>query len=77
MLAPDVSLIRLAEIGTALLRLAEQEVRRRGIEVLWLGASSNAEEFYLHLGYEPVGPRPPDDARPMRKRLTPVAEFGN
>jgi putative acetyltransferase len=56
-------------IGTFLLRLAEEELRRRGIEIVRVDASWNSEGFYLRHDYEFIGPRPPDDARPMRRRL--------
>ena len=56
-------------VGTSLLRFVEDILRRRGVSVIRADASWNAEDFYIRRGYEPLGPRPPDDARPMRKRL--------
>ena len=57
-------------IGTELLELAEKLMRDRGLPVVRAEASWNAEEFYIQRGYEPTGPRPPDGARPLEKRLT-------
>ena len=56
-------------VGTLLLRLVEDILRHRGVAVIRADASSNAEDFYTRRGYEPFGPRPPEDARPMRKGL--------
>lgn len=56
-------------IGTDLLKLVEAELRARGVDAIRADASRNSEAFYIHRGYEPLGPRPADDARPMRKRL--------
>src|SRR5215831_20671863 len=56
-------------IGSQLLRLVEDVLRGRGISVIRADASWNAEDFYIRCGYEPLGPRPPGDARPMRKHL--------
>lgn len=56
-------------IGAFLLGLAEDALRQRGIEIVRVDASWNSEGFYRRHGYEFLGPRPPDDARPMRKRL--------
>jgi putative acetyltransferase len=56
-------------IGTHLLQLVQAVLRRRGVEVVRVDASWNSEGFYLRHGYEPIAPRPPDDPRPMRKRL--------
>lgn len=58
-------------IGTRLLDTAEGLMRKRGVQVVRADASWNAEEFYLRRGYEPVGPRPADSARPLAKRLLP------
>ena len=58
-------------IGTALLGLAENLMRERGIQTVRADASWNAEEYYLRRGYEPTGPRPTDGARPLVKRLVP------
>jgi putative acetyltransferase len=56
-------------IGRRLLRFVEDALRGRGIAVIRADASWNAEGFYVRYGYEPAGPRPPRDARPMRKHL--------
>ncbi len=56
-------------IGSSLLRLVEDELRARGVCAIRVDASWNSEAFYVHRGYEPLAPRPLDDARPMRKRL--------
>jgi putative acetyltransferase len=56
-------------IGSRLLRLVEDLLCGRGISVIRADASWNAEGFYIRCGYEPLGPRPPADARPMRKHL--------
>jgi len=56
--------------GTELLGLLEALMRARGIPAITAEASANAEEFYRRRGYEPVGPRTPDGAQPMRKRLS-------
>ena len=57
-------------VGTELLGLLEASMRARGIPAITAEASANAEEFYRRRGYEPVGPRTPDGAQPMRKRLS-------
>lgn len=57
-------------VGTSLLELVEDVLRTRGVGVIRADASWNAEEFYLHRGYEPLAPRPANDPRPMRKVLT-------
>ena len=56
-------------IGSRLLRLVEDVLCGRGISEIRVDASWNAEDFYLRCGYEPLGPRPPSDARPMRRHL--------
>lgn len=56
-------------VGTELLRLAEELMRERGIRTVRAEASRNAEGFYLRRGYEPVGSRRPDGARPLVKSL--------
>jgi len=56
-------------IGSRLLRLIEDVLSGRGISVIRADASWNAEDFYVKCGYEPLGPRPPRDARPMGKHL--------
>ena len=56
-------------IGTKLLRMVENELRARGVQAIRANASWNSENFYMRRGYEPLGPRPPDDPRPMQKRL--------
>jgi putative acetyltransferase len=55
-------------IGSELLGGLEELMRTRGIQSIHAEASSNAEDFYLHRGYEPLGPRL-GDARQMMKRL--------
>ena len=37
-------------------------------------ASSNAEEFYLRRGYQPLSDRPVEEGRPMIKKLTRGSE---
>ena len=56
-------------IGSRLLRVIEDVLRGRGTSVIRADASWNAEGFYIRCGDEPLGPRPPADARPMRKHL--------
>ena len=57
-------------VGTELLGLLEALMRGRGIATVMAEASANAEEFYSRRGYEPVGPRTPEGAQPIRKRLS-------
>jgi ribosomal protein S18 acetylase RimI-like enzyme len=62
-------------VGRGLLRGAEQVIAARGYAEVRLDASVNAQRFYAGLGYEPAGPRHPEDgptfgAQPMVK---PVA----
>jgi putative acetyltransferase len=57
-------------VGTELLSLLEALMRGRGVAAVMGEASANAEEFYCKRGYELVGPRTPDGAQPMRKRLS-------
>ena len=56
-------------IGAHLLRLVEGVLRGRGSQAIHADASWNSEGFYMRQGYEPLGPRPPNAARPMRKVL--------
>jgi putative acetyltransferase len=56
-------------IGTDLVALAEALMRERGIHIIRLEASVNAEQFYLRRGFVPKGSRVPDSAIPMEKRL--------
>ena len=56
-------------VGSSLLAFAERYLSSRGVPVIELEASWNAEEFYLHRGYVPLAERPPDGPRPMRKIL--------
>ncbi len=56
-------------IGTGMLDLLEGLMRNRGIRVVCAEASSNAEEFYLRRGYQMIGARSPNGARPIGKRL--------
>jgi putative acetyltransferase len=56
-------------VGTCLLALAETLMFDNGIETIYAEASWNAEGFYHRRGYEFIGPRPVNGARPMRKRL--------
>ena len=55
-------------IGTELVALAEALMRGRGIQIIRLEASINAEQFYLRRGFVPKGSRVPDCAIPMEKR---------
>src|SRR5713101_938136 len=57
-------------VGTELLGVLEGLMRERGILAVRTEASSNAEEFYLRRGYEPIGSRTPEGARPIAKRLS-------
>ena len=56
-------------IGTELLGVLEGLMRERGILTVRAEASSNAEEFYLRRGYEPVGLPTPEGTLPIAKRL--------
>jgi putative acetyltransferase len=56
-------------IGTELVALAEALMRERGIQIIRLEASINAEQFYLRRGFVSKGSRVPDSAIPMEKRL--------
>ena len=56
-------------IGTELVAFAEALMRGRGIQIIRLEASINAEQFYLRRGFVPKGSRVPDSAIPMEKRL--------
>ena len=57
-------------IGSMLLLHAESEIRTAGHPTVTLEASSNAEAFYLHRGYEPQSLLVVQTgARPMLKRL--------
>ena len=55
--------------GSHLLAMAERELWAGGARTVTLESSWNAEEFYLHRGYEPLADRPADGARPMQKTL--------
>jgi putative acetyltransferase len=57
-------------LGTELLGWLEALMRTRGIPAVMAEVSANAEEFYRGRGYEPLGPRTPEGAQPMRKRLS-------
>ena len=57
-------------IGTDLLSRLEGLMRERSVSAICAEVSPNAEEFYLRRGYEPAGPQPHQEARPMTKRLT-------
>jgi putative acetyltransferase len=50
--------------------MLEALMRERGILAVRAEASSNAEAFYLRRGYEPIGPRTPEGAQPITKRLS-------
>src|SRR5262245_37765920 len=52
-------------IGTELLGVLEGLMRERGILTVRAEASSNAEEFYLGRGYEPVGLPTPEGTLPI------------
>ena len=41
--------------GSKLVRYAEEELKKNGIELLWLNSRISASEFYLKLGYKPKG----------------------
>ena len=56
-------------VGTELVALAEALMRERGIQIIRLEASINAEQFYLRRGFVSKGSRVPDSAIPMEKRL--------
>lgn len=57
-------------VATELLGRLEALMRERGVPTIRADASSNAEEFYLRRGYEPVGLRQPEETRAIIKRLT-------
>ena len=57
-------------IGTELLGMLEGLMRERGLPAVRAQASSNAEEFYLRRGYQPIGLRTPAGAQPVTKRLS-------
>jgi GNAT superfamily N-acetyltransferase len=57
--------------GSQLLEAAERAVFQSGVRTITLEASWNAEDFYLHRGYEPLGDRPADAALPMQRTLGP------
>lgn len=42
--------------GRALLTAAVDELRRRGVPLVWCTARAGAEGFYLKYGWQPVGP---------------------
>ena len=57
-------------VGSGLLAFAESFLKERGIEVVRLDSSVNAEEFYLHRGYELTGGPPERGAGiPLVKRI--------
>jgi 8-oxo-dGTP pyrophosphatase MutT (NUDIX family)/GNAT superfamily N-acetyltransferase len=56
-------------VGTRLLELAEQSMIATGVEVVHGEASRNAEQFYEQRGYQFVGPRPHEGARPIVKHF--------
>jgi putative acetyltransferase len=56
-------------IGTELLGFLEALMRERGVPRVHTEASSNAEQFYLHHGYERTGVRTPKGGQLIRKRL--------
>ena len=57
-------------IATELLGMLEGLMRERGLPAVRAQASSNAEEFYLRRGYQPIGLRTPAGAQPVTKRLS-------
>lgn len=57
-------------IGSSLLRFAEAVFKDRGVEIISLEASANAESFYRKRGFETVGPGSTDRAQVMRKAIT-------
>ena len=56
-------------IGSKLLSVAETLMRDRGIQVVRLDSSVNAEQFYRHRGYHSLGEPRADEAIPFTKRL--------
>jgi len=64
-------------VGTELLGMLEALMRARGVATVMLDSSANAEKFYCKRGYAPVGPRTPDGAQPMRKRLDSTQTIPN
>lgn len=56
-------------VGRAIMSRLESDIVKRGHDCAKLDSSRNAVEFYVKLGYAPVGP--PDDGGtvPMRKAL--------
>ncbi|MEZ4619589.1 MAG: GNAT family N-acetyltransferase [Caldilineaceae bacterium] len=57
-------------IGSALLAHAERQIQAAGYTTVRLDASWNAENFYLHRGYQPLGERSLAAGRPLIKKLT-------
>jgi putative acetyltransferase len=56
-------------VGSGLLRMLEALMRERGVPAVRAEASWNAEAFYLRRGYQTVGVRTPEGARPIMKPL--------
>jgi len=50
--------------------MLEGLLRERDIPAVSAQASANAEAFYLRRGYTTVGPRTPQGAQPITKRLS-------
>jgi putative acetyltransferase len=57
-------------VATDLLKLVEDLMRKRGVQVVHTEASSNAEEFYVRRGYKRDGVPTANGAQPMRKNLS-------
>jgi putative acetyltransferase len=57
-------------IGRVLMSRLEADIAKCGYDCARLDASSNAEDFYIKLGYLPVGPPRDDGAVPMNKALS-------
>ena len=57
-------------IGTDLLGVLEGLLQKRGVLAVFADASANAEEFYRRRGYEAIGDRTPEGARPIAKKLS-------
>ena len=62
-------------VGTALVRLAETRIVKKGHPLVVLESSLNAVRFYLHLGYFPADAQRSSAAVAMHKRLDRGTSF--
>ena len=63
-------------VGTALVRLAESYIARRGHNLVVLDSSLNAVAFYLRLGYVPASTQPSSAVVAMHKHIEDVSAAG-